>query len=355
MIRRMQRIAEQSSVLVEVTRGPMVEAKHRGIIAVLNADGELLTSLGDVEARTWYRSAAKPFQTIPIIASGAADHFQLTDQELAVITGSHSGEELHLNAVKSILNKINLTEAALQCGAHAPFDEAAAKQLRAANLQPQTLHNNCSGKHAGMLALARYLNAPLENYLDPQHPVQQQIRVVLARFADVPLGDIAIAIDGCSAPVFGLSLAAMARSYAQLVGWEQTDIADDERLSRAAARVVKAMLEFPEMIGGSHKRLDTDLMRIARRQIVAKVGAEGVQLLGVLPNKRYPQGLGIAIKIEDGDIRRARDPVVIETLRQLGLLDDEQLSALARYAGATIFNHRRLEVGLVRPCFTLPL
>lgn len=351
----MREADEQPAVLIEVTRGTMVEARHCGFIAVMNADGELLASAGNVAARTWYRSAAKPFQTIPLIASGAADYFQLTDQELAVITGSHSGEDIHLDAVASVLDKIGLSEAALQCGAHAPFDEAAAKQLRQANLQPRPLHNNCSGKHAGMLALARYLKAPIENYLDPQHPVQQQIRVVLARFADVPLDEIAVAIDGCSAPVFGLSLAAMARSYAQLVGWEQTDIADDERLSSAARRVVKAMREFPEMIGGEHKRLDTDLMRVAGGEIIAKVGAEGVQLIGVLPSERYPQGLGIAIKIADGDIRRARDPVVIEALRQLGLLNDEQVAALARYRGAPVFNHRRLEVGAVRPCFTLPL
>lgn len=349
----MQRADEQTSVLVEVTRGAMVEARHRGAIAVMNAEGELVASVGDAEVHTWYRSAAKPFQTIPIIVSGAADHFQFTPQELAVITGSHSGEDIHLAAVNSILDKIGLTAAALQCGAHAPFDEAAAKQLRAENRQPQSLHNNCSGKHAGMLACARYLNAPLEDYCDPQHPIQQQIRVVLARFADVPLDDIAIAIDGCSAPVFGLRLAAMARSYAQLVGWQHTDIAEDGRLSEAAARVVRAMGEFPEMIGGSHHRLDTDLMRVARDQIISKVGAEGVQLLGVLPSARYPQGLGIAIKIADGDTRRARDPVVIETLRQLGLLDDEQLTALARYARATVFNHRQLEVGEVRPCFEL--
>lgn len=350
---RADRQTLSSAVLVEVTRGVLVEARHRGSIVVLNAAGDLVASAGDTEAHTWYRSAAKPFQTIPLISSGAADHFQLTPPELAVITGSHSGEDRHLAAVNSILNKSGLTTAALQCGAHAPFDEAAASALSSAGQSPQPLHNNCSGKHAGMLALAKYLRAPLESYRDPQHPVQQQIRVTLARFADVPVDEIAIGIDGCSAPVFGLSLSAMARSYAQLVGWQHTDIAEDERLSKAAARVVQAMTGFPEMVGGSRNRLDTDLMRAARGQIVSKVGAEGVQLLGVLPSERYPEGLGIAIKIEDGDTRRARNPVVIETLRQLGLLDDEQLSALACYARATVFNHRQLAVGEVRPCCKL--
>jgi len=337
--------------LVEVTRGALVESRHRGFIAIVDAEGEFLASLGDVTAKTYYRSAAKPFQTIPLVASGAADHFGFTPRELAVITGSHSGEAIHLEAVNSVLAKAGLDESALQCGAHMPFDEAAARELKSEGKPPTALHNNCSGKHAGMLALARFLGAPIENYLDPGHPVQLQIRVALARFADIPLDEIAMAVDGCSAPVFSVAVQDMARSYAQLVGWEQTDL--DESLSMAARRIVAAMIEHPEMVGGSQGRLDTDLMRTARGRIVAKVGAEGVQLLGALPSARYPSGLGIAIKVEDGDTRRARDPVVIETLRQLGLLGEEQLAQLAHYARSTVRNHRQLEVGEVRPCFRL--
>jgi L-asparaginase II len=343
--------ASPPPVLIEVTRGELVESGHRGWIVAIDADGRTVASAGDTESRAWFRSAAKPFQTIPIIASGASDRFSFTQRELAVITGSHSGESIHLDAVYSILNKIGLDESALLCGAHLPFDEAAANQLRAESRQPRALHNNCSGKHAGMLAFARHIGEPVENYIDPNHPIQLQIRVLLARFADVPVDDIAIAIDGCSAPVFGLSLEAMARSYAQLAGHEHTDI--EAPLASAAYRVVLAMIECPEMVGGSRNRLDTDLMLAAKGRIISKVGAEGVQLLGVRPCTRYPKGLGIAIKIEDGDIRRARDPVVIETLRQLGLLNGGQLSALSRYARSTVFNHRRIEVGEVRPCFTL--
>jgi len=343
--------AVASAQLVEVTRGTMVESLHRGFIAAVDADGEVIARLGNLETRAWYRSAAKPFQTIPIITSGAAEHFALTDQELAVITGSHSGERIHLAPVEAILGRIGLDESALRCGPHTPFDEATAKQMRAAGLRATSLHNNCSGKHAGMLAFARHLNEPVENYIDPNHPIQRQIRVVLARFADLPADEIAIAVDGCSAPVFGLSLEAMARSYAQLVAVEHTDI--EPELATAARRVVAAMIEHPEMVGGTSKRLDTDLMRAARGQLISKVGAEGVQLLGAKPNARYPKGLGIAIKIEDGDIRRARDPVVIETLRQLGLLDDDGLAQLAGYARATVLNHHKVGVGEVRTCFKL--
>ncbi|MCI0338973.1 MAG: asparaginase [Acidobacteria bacterium] len=346
-----KRVLFPAEALVEVTRGALVEATHHGFIAVVDASGKLIAKAGDLEKRTYFRSAAKPFQCIPIISSGASEHFKLTQRELAVITGSHSGEAIHLETVLAILEKIGLTESSLKCGAHAPFDEAALKLMRAEGRQPQALHNNCSGKHAGMLAFARFLNEPVDDYIEPSHPIQRHIRDVLAHFAAVPADEIAIAVDGCSAPVFAMSIGAMARSYSRLVGWKYSEI--EPALAAAAERVVNAMIEYPEMVGGTHGRLDTDLMRAARGQIVSKVGAEGVQLLGVRPCESYPKGLGIAIKIEDGDIRRARDPVVIETLRQLGLLDHEQLAQLSKYARAKVYNHRQIEVGEVRTCFKL--
>jgi L-asparaginase II len=337
--------------LVQVTRGSMVESVHRGFLSVLDGDGKTVASLGDTRTRTWYRSAAKPFQTIAMIASGAADHFNLTPREIAVVTASHSGERIHLEAVNSILQKVGLSEVDLLCGAHMPFDEDSANQLRAEGRPPGALHNNCSGKHSGMLAFAKFLGEPTADYIDPQHPIQRRIREVLARFAEVSADDIAIAIDGCSAPVFGVDVAAMARSFARLVSARDVDL--EPELALAAGRFVDSMTAFPEMVGGSHHSLDTDLMRAAHGQILSKVGAEGVQLLGARPGPGYPKGLGIAIKVEDGDARRARDPVVIETLRQLGLLDKQQLARLSSYARATIFNHRNIVVGEVRPCFTL--
>jgi L-asparaginase II len=338
-------------VLIEVTRGSMVESRHRGFIAVVDAAGGIVAKLGDIGTPAWFRSAAKPFQTIPIIASGAAAHYGFTPRELAVITGSHSGENIHLKTVLSILSKIALDESELRCGAHMPFDESSAKQLRDKKRQPRALHNNCSGKHAGMLAFAKHIGEPVQDYIDPDHPIQRRIRSTLARFADVTVDEIKIAVDGCSAPVFGLSVEAMARSYARLAGARYSEIEPD--LVVAAEAVVNAMIEYPEMVGGTRDRLDTDLMRAAKGGVISKVGAEGVQLLGVKPNQRYPKGLGVAIKIEDGDVRRARDPVVIETLRQLGLLNADQLAELSRYARSTVFNHRQVEVGAVRTCFTI--
>jgi L-asparaginase II len=347
----MNQSGNQTPALVEVTRGSMIESRHRGFIAVVDASGAVVASLGDIGTPAWFRSAAKPFQTIPIIASGAGERYGFTPRELAVIAGSHSGETVHLETVLSILNKIALDESALKCGAHMPFDDASAKRLRAENREPRLLHNNCSGKHAGMLAFAKHIGEPVENYLDPDHPIQRRILSTLARFADAPVDEIKTAVDGCSAPVFGLSVEAMARSYARLAGARHAEI--EPELTRAADAVVNAMIEYPEMVGGTRDRLDTDLMLVANGEIISKVGAEGAQLLGVKPNDRDPKGLGIAVKIEDGDIRRARDPVVIETLRQLGLLDDDQLAALARYARSTVFNHRKIEVGAVRTCFKL--
>ena len=337
--------------LVEVTRGSLVESRHRGFIAVVDATGALVASLGDIKTPAWFRSSAKPFQTIPIITSGAAARYGLTQRELAVITGSHSGESAHLETVLSILNKIALDESALKCGAHMPFDDASAKRLRDVQREPRALHNNCSGKHAGMLAVAKHVGAPVDSYLDPDHPIQRRIRATIARFAAATVDEIKVAVDGCGAPVFGLSVEAMAQSYARLAGAGHAGI--EPELAEAAGAVVSAMIEYPAMVGGTRDRLDTDLMLVTKGEIISKVGAEGAQLLGVKPNERYPEGLGIAVKIEDGDIRRARDPVVIETLRQLGLLEDAQLAALARYARATIFNHSKVEVGEVRTCFKL--
>ena len=335
-------------VLVEVTRGSLVESRHRGWVEVVDSAGRSLASVGDGETRTFFRSAAKPFQAIPLITSGAASHFGLTPQELSVIAGSHSGEEIHLEAVASILARGGLTVDQLQCGTHSPFDHRAAKALRAAGHQPSILHNNCSGKHAGMLLLARHGGHPLESYLTPEHPIQQQILEVVAGFTGTPAEEVVIAVDGCSAPVFGVSLRGMAHSYARLV-----DPPVGSEYGEAAGEVVAAMTGYPEMVGGTAGRLDTDLMKALPGRIVAKVGAEGVQLLGLLPDSRQSRGIGIAIKIEDGDIRRARDPVVIEVLRQLGVIGENELAQLAGYARATIHNHRRLAVGEVRTVFSL--
>ncbi len=333
-------MAFQTESLVEVTRGGRVESEHRGAVAVVNADGRLMAHIGDVELVSYLRSSAKPFQLLPLVESGAADRFGFTDVELAVIAGSHSGEPRHVAAVQSILNKIGLSEDALQCGIHVPFNADAAKALRAAGREPSILHNNCSGKHSGMLAQAVDRSLSTHDYLDPQHPVQITIRQRLAELGGIPFDEVGVGVDGCSAPCFALPLRAAALAFARLA----------EAREGGLWRVARAMLDHPEMVAGEG-RLDTDLMRAVPGRLASKGGAEGYHGMGIV--MKDGSVLGVAIKTADGDGKRGGHPVVIEVLRQLGVLDDEALSKLRSYHTWPITNHRGLEVGEVRATFKL--
>ena len=332
------------AILVEVTRGPIVESRHRGHVAAVDGEGRLVAYLGDPDTVSYLRSSAKPFQGIPLIASGAADRFGLTEREIAIACGSHSGEPMHTAATLSILNKIGLGPEALKCGAHDPVSVAARSNLRARGETPTVLHNNCSGKHAGMLALALYLGAPTESYDQLDNPVQVLIVDMVAKISGIPTGDIVIGIDGCGTPVFGVGVSVMARMYAQLVNSPESF---DDASRAACRRIVSAMITYPEMIGGTTERLDTELMR------AAKVGAEGVYTVGVLPCAEWPSGLGLAVKIEDGEESRSRPTVIIESLRQLGVLRNESLAGVAPYARSSVHNWRGDRVGEVRACFDL--
>lgn len=336
--------------LVEVRRGSITESRHRGHIIAVDADGQQVARLGVPEMLTYLRSSAKPFQSLPLVSSGAASRFGFTEKEVAIACASHNGEPIHTEAVAGMLRKIGLDASALKCGVHEPFSTEEAARLRERGEKPNVLHNNCSGKHTGMLALALHLNAPTETYDEPSNPVQLMIGRTIEQFSGVPLEDIAVGVDGCGAPVFGVTVRAMALMYARLVlppeSWP-TETRD------AARRIVSAMTAYPEMIGGRAERLDTVLMRATDGGVVSKVGAEGVYTAGVLPSARWPRGLGLAFKIEDGEDRRARPTVVIEALRQLGVLDEAALQELAPYRSFTIRNHRGDEVGEVRAKFEL--
>lgn len=338
--------------LVEVWRGPIIESRHRGHLTAVDGRGDTVAALGLPETVTYVRSSGKPFQAIPLIASGAADRFGFTEQEIAVACGSHSGEPMHVDTVRSMLAKIGLGESALKCGVHEPFSAEVARELARNQKPPNALQNNCSGKHAGMLALALHVGAPTGSYDDPRHPVQQAIAKTVAEFSDVPLEQIAIGTDGCGAPVFGIPVKAMALMYARLVAPpESLDAAPRD----ACRRIVKAMIDFPEMVGGTKDRLDTELIRAGAGRLISKIGAEGVYTIGVLPCADWPNGLGLALKIEDGDDHRARPPAVIEALRQLNVLAEAELAALAPYALLIIRNHRGECVGEARAAFTLEI
>lgn len=338
--------------LVEVTRGGITESRHRGHVVAVDRDGQILAHLGASETVTYLRSSAKPHQAIPLVASGAADRFGFDEREIALACASHSGEPIHTEAVASMLKKIGLTPEALRCGVHEPFSLEVSRLLRERGEQPNVLQNNCSGKHAGMLALALHLGAPTETYDRPENPVQLAIGETISEFSSIPIEDIAVGTDGCGVPVFGITVKGMALMYARLIA-PPTKFAEETK--SACARIVSAMTGHPELIGGTSDRLDTELMRAAKGALVSKVGAEGVHTAGVLPSDKWPTGFGLALKIEDGDDHRARPTVVIESLRQLGVLADESLEAVSRYAFFPVRNRRGEVVGEVTPEFKLKI
>jgi len=336
--------------LVEVRRGGITESRHRGHVAAVDPDGNVVASIGVPHTVTFLRSSAKPLQALPLLLTGAADRFGFTDEEVALACASHNGEPIHTRIVASMLEKIGLGVDALRCGVHEPYGAEAAAVLRARNEPPNALHNNCSGKHAGMLAVALQLGASIDNYESPENPVQIMIGRVVSQFTDVPEEDMAVGVDGCAAPIFGVTIRAMALAYARLVSPPRTL---DKMIRDACARVVRVMTAFPELIGGTSDRLDTEIMRAARGRVVSKVGAEGVYTAGILPCERWPNGLGLALKIEDGDDKRARPTVVVECLRQLGVLYDDSLEAVSRYAFFPVENRRGDLVGEIRASFEL--
>ena len=310
-----------SEILAKVFRGETVESVHRGHLIVIDGDGKEIFKLGDPETVTFWRSAAKSFQALPLITSGGAEYFGFSEKEIALACGSHSGEEIHVETAKRMLEKIGLSESDLQCGTHLPFDDKTAKAMIKSGERPTHLHNNCSGKHAGMLAFAKHTGADLKTYLEMQNSVQKEIMRAVSEFTETPEDKIALGIDGCSAPNFAVSIKAMATAFAKLVNPPESF---DENLKKACEKIVSATIKFPEMIGGS-ERLDTQIMQIAKEKIISKVGAEGVYSAGILPSEKWKTGLGISFKIEDGDDKRGRPVVAIELLRQLGILKEDDL------------------------------
>ncbi|PYS86330.1 MAG: L-asparaginase [Acidobacteria bacterium] len=336
----------ETPILSKVIRGETVESVHRGHLVVLTGGGEVLLSEGDPQTVTYFRSASKPFQALPFITSGAADEFGFSEDEIALACASHSGEPMHFEIAARMLEKVGLKESDLQCGVHLPFNETESERLLRANAEINQLYNNCSGKHAAMLAFARRINADTDRYLLSQSPVQQAIQKTISIFCEVPTEGIAIGIDGCCAPNFALPLSAMARGFLNLVA-PRDDFADDVVRS-AAARVVSAMLNHPELIGGS-ERLDTMLMKAASRKLISKVGADGVWLCGIMPSDQFPKGAAIAVKIEDGDDKRARPVVAVKVLKQLGILSSD---ALPELSPMPIKNRRGDIVGRVEAVLT---
>ena len=332
-----------SEILVRVMRGSHVENLHRGHIVVANTKGKILYKVGDPDFLFCLRSCAKPLQALPIIETGAADRFNFTEAELAAFCGSLNGQDFHVKTVEGILAKIGLDESHLRCGIHQPSHRGTAKKLSSEGRLPLPLHNNCAGKHAAMLTLCVFNSWPTENYCSIDHPVQQMILDKVSQMTEVSKGDIGVGIDGCGVPVFFLPLKQLALSYAKLT---ETLPSGEETKESPLARMMRAALKHPEMIAGD-ERICTDIMRNLHKRVFAKTGADGGYAMSIMD-----KGLGIGIKVEDGNVR-ALHAVVIETLNQLGLLREKERRNLAKYRRPVILNYRREEVGMVEPVFRL--
>ena len=335
--------------LATVTRGETIESVHRGHLIVVTGDGQIIASLGSPETITFWRSSAKSFQAIPFLTSGAAARFGFTDEEIALSCGSHSGEEIHVRTARQMLEKGGFDETDLRCGVQIPFDEKRAEEMIRADESPTQLHNNCSGKHAAMLAFARHIGADTKTYEHLENPVQQAILKCVSEFTDVPENEIKLGIDGCAAPNFAVPISTMAKAFAQLISPPENF---DEATGEACRRIVSATMEYSQMIGGTN-RLDTLIMQSLPGKIVSKIGAEGVYSAGILPSSRWKKGLGIAFKIEDGDDARARAVVLIEVLRQLEILDETTDEKLREYSPIILKNRRGDAVGKVAAQFDL--
>lgn len=337
--------------VLEVTRGEIVESVHFGAVAVADTSGKLFARLGDAETVTYLRSSAKPFQGLSLLESGAAAHYGLTSEQIAVICSSHSGTDEHVREVASIQNAVGVTEGDMLCGVHPPFHLATAERLKKEGLEPTPNRHNCSGKHTGMLALARFLDAPSANYVDPNHLVQRRNLQIFAEMCGLEPEAVEVGIDGCSAPNFAVPLRTAATAFARLA--DPSGFAP-ERIE-ACNKVVTAMTSHPLMVAGPD-RFDTRLMEVTGGRLVAKGGAEGYQGIGILPGviASDSSALGVAIKIADGDCRhRARAPVTLAVLEALGALDDEQREALVEFGPQPVLNHLGLKVGSLRTCFHL--
>jgi L-asparaginase II len=326
--------------LIHITRGALVECIHRGHIAIANTEGRVLYAAGDPHYVTYARSSAKLLQAIAVVAAGSASHFGFTEAEIALLCASHNGEPQHVNKARSILGKIGIDDSYLQCGAHAPFHKPSASQLQASGASPQAVHNNCSGKHSGMLALAVHLGLSLHDYKEPEHPVQQAMLAVFAAFAGVKKESVPLGTDGCGVPVYGIPLSGLAAAYARF--GTPTGLQEAE----ACRTVLRAVTAHPEMIAGED-RYDTALIRTTGGRVVGKMGAEGVFAVS-LPG----EGLGLALKVEDG-AKRALYPAVTEALKQLGWISDAECTALASFHMPPVRNWSGDEVGRTVPAFHL--
>ena len=305
-------------ILVENIRGEVVESFHRGSFCVVDEHGKVIWSVGDIEQVSFPRSALKYFQHIPFLLSGGFDAMGFTERELAIMCASHNGEDMHLEVVNDVLQKISLNADHLKCGPQQPTLKKDYVALIKANHEPSCMHNNCSGKHAGFLAHCVNSQLSIDDYLSPNHPLHTAIKEITALFYEMDASELALGVDGCSAPIFGMPLRNQALAYKNLVApmpWK------NDALTQICHLIVEAVTKYPELVAGT-KRYCTDLMKVTQGRIVGKTGADGVYCLSI-PHKKW----GIAIKIDDGKMG-PQYQVAQEILLKLDLLTNDEAKQL---------------------------
>lgn len=325
---------------VIVKRGTIAESRHHLEAVLCDTEGRVQAETAEPATVTTFRSSAKPFQLLPLVERGHADRFGFSEEQLAVMAASHTGSLYHVRLVQGLLTQLGLTAEQMVCGYHEPTDPEALARLHAGVDHPSALYNNCSGKHAGLLALCLAEGWPLEGYHLLEHPLQQLLRRTVAECCGLAPEALGTAVDGCSLVVFALPLSAMARGYARLV--DATTRNDGDVRTRALARIARAMTSHPVAVEGEG-RVSTALMQVTKGRLLAKGGAEGLQLLGIL-DANASRGLGLAIKCDDGAMR-ATGPAAIAVLEHLGLLSAAELAALEDHRRPKVTNVVGREVG----------
>ncbi len=327
----------ENPILVEVIRGEVVESFHRGVICVVDAQNKVLFSKGNIHQVCYPRSAMKFLQHIPLIESGAVERFGLSLEEIAVMCGSHNAEPKHVDVVTSILRKIGLTASDLRCGAHYPTQQEDIVALYKNDIKPTDLHNNCAGKHAGFLAYCVHLGYDTKDYLNPDHPLQRAIKHVCAEMYEVPEELMLLAIDGCSAPVYAISV------YHQAIGYKNLAASSSfgEKRKQACDTIIEAVKSFPAMVAGTG-RYCTEMMQVCGDEIIGKTGAEGVYCMAL-----YHKKMGVCIKIDDGKMLPQYN-VAQAFIESTHLFTKEKTSSLHHYLQEEIKNWNQYTTGSIR-------
>ncbi len=332
-----------TDLLVEVTRSGLVESRHYGHIAVVDDNGRILYYAGNPYITTYTRSSAKPVQTLEVILSKTSERYKFSENEIAIMCASHYGEEIHRKTVQSILNKIGLDKSNLKCGIIPPLDESIAYNTAYNNIKFDQLHHDCSGKHAGMLAVCTHKGYDINTYKNLGHPLQKSIKEHVKYIYNISDNDMVIGVDGCDVPLYGMPLYKMAHGFARFTNPDKLN----SEYQRAVKQIFNSMNAYPEMIAGSNG-FCTELIKNSHGKLIGKLGAEGIYCIGIKDRR-----IGIALMIEDGSITRPISTTAIKILEDLQLIDKDEIKALHKFKIRNNLNSVNRKVGEVKGIFKL--